>query len=379
MASPVTTACYALRGGGGSSKLVSPSNVIDVEESEGDADAAQRQREPMFCFLPAHLERKHLVIQPTVYNVVSDGLEAGPAALVGVGRVPQHAQSVKTNGDGACSIHSVFGVPTIRGELYCDAARSLGRQLLSGSPDDLVYAGAAPEHVRAICTSLWSEFTLPVLRGVPTTEGTFFWESLQEKNPALAVEAQAVFAATQEKRRLHECAKNASIIASRDFFCVEIEENLIRPLAVSRGMLPPDVNPQGMGADGLARICTENPEACEFLMPARGEDGFIVGTRSIFPPGGPSCKYLALFDARPEFDALRLAFLVFGDPCMEVTALVGHLSDALVNPRTTPAAIEKGIEFLEILREWAACQVVVEEPPQYAKRAWIAYVLQRAS
>ena len=41
----------------------------------------------------------------------------------------------------------------------------------------------------------------------------------------------------------------------------------------------------------------------------------IKGTREPFPNvNKPSCKYTALFDNRPGFDALRLSFLVDADP-----------------------------------------------------------------
>ena len=45
---------------------------------------------------------------------------------------------------------------------------------------------------------------------------------------------------------------------------------------------------------------------------------YVRGTRDAFPVIGPSCKYTALFDPRPVFDALRRAFLVHADPCLRV-------------------------------------------------------------
>ena len=55
-------------------------------------------------------------------------------------------------------------------------------------------------------------------------------------------------------------------------------------------------------------------------------DGFVRGTRVAFPADGPDSKYAALFDARPEFEDLRLAFLVFSDPQSKVNilSLISH-------------------------------------------------------
>ena len=50
-------------------------------------------------------------------------------------------------------------------------------------------------------------------------------------------------------------------------------------------------------------------------------NGLVRGTRVAFPADGPDSKYAALFDARPEFDDLRLAFLVFSDPQSKVNGL----------------------------------------------------------
>ena len=55
----------------------------------------------------------------------------------------------------------------------------------------------------------------------------------------------------------------------------------------------------------------------DFIEEAWRYDGavtYVRGTREPFPMLGPACKYMALFDDRPMFDALRLAFLVQADP-----------------------------------------------------------------
>ena len=52
---------------------------------------------------------------------------------------------------------------------------------------------------------------------------------------------------------------------------------------------------------------------------------YVRGTRDAFPVFGPSCKYTALFDDRPEFDALRLLFLIHADQHQEVSTFVSKL------------------------------------------------------
>ena len=54
--------------------------------------------------------------------------------------------------------------------------------------------------------------------------------------------------------------------------------------------------------------------------------GFVQSTRAAFPADGQDSKYAVVFDARPEFDHLPLAFLVCSDPQSKVngSSLIPH-------------------------------------------------------
>ena len=81
---------------------------------------------------------------------------------------------------------------------------------------------------------------------------------------------------------------------------------------------------------------------------------------------GPDCKYSALFDARPAFDALREAFLIFADPNSQAVVFTRLLSELGV-PATTA-------EFIGKLRQWNTTPLLVHAPVAFNTRAWNAYL-----
>ena len=102
-------------------------------------------------------------------------------------------KAMKTNGNGACAIHSVFGRPSEaygNREMFKDGARSLAVALLGKSADALLTIGVDKVHVEAICNSFWLELAKPHLQGESTTEGRLFWEALANNDPALAKECE---------------------------------------------------------------------------------------------------------------------------------------------------------------------------------------------
>ena len=77
-------------------------------------------------------------------------------------------KAMKTNGNGACAIHSVFGRPSEacgNQEMFKDGARSLAVALLGKSADALLTIGVDKVHVEAICNSFWLELAKPHLQG----------------------------------------------------------------------------------------------------------------------------------------------------------------------------------------------------------------------
>ena len=156
------------------------SGVHDVVLQDDDAILMSEES-------PRHSPFAGLMIKSEVYDVVLQDDDAIPLEVRA--EIPQQMQSIRTSGDGACSMHAVFGKSSGRGELYEPNARSLAANLLGASPQELLNGGAEAQHVRAIRESLWSEFTVPALQGNASVEGTCFWEALCLSNIDLAEEA----------------------------------------------------------------------------------------------------------------------------------------------------------------------------------------------
>ena len=73
-------------------------------------------------------------------------------------------RAVVTNGNGACAIHSVFGRPSARKELFLSEARDLAVRFLTALPAAAAGEPVAARALEAIHTSLWDEFSVPFLR-----------------------------------------------------------------------------------------------------------------------------------------------------------------------------------------------------------------------
>ena len=92
-------------------------------------------------------------------------------------------KAMKTNGNGACAIHSVFGRPSeARGhqEMFKDNARTLATTCLGESANALLTVGIDKVHIDAICNSFWMELAKPYLQGENTNEGKLFWQALMK-------------------------------------------------------------------------------------------------------------------------------------------------------------------------------------------------------
>ena len=118
----------------------------------------------------------------------------------------------------------------------------------------------------------------------------------------------------------------------------------MRPLAIKLGFVP--ANMEVHMVDG--RVCVsgaslQSAGQWEGLQQARSDDGFIKGTRMVFPFDGPSCKYGALFDERPEFDALREGFMTYA-PQSSPRQFLGLAQESCVDVRH--------IAFLRSLALW---------------------------
>ena len=111
------------------------------------------------------------------------------------------------------------------------------------------------------------------------------------------------------------------------FFQMNNEAAAARPLAMQMGYIPGGVDVFALPDMERERLAKQ-PFNNEFLKEAFwcvNDECFVRGTHDPFPVIGPSCKYTALFDDRPEFDALRLSFLISADPSQCIKTFVTKL------------------------------------------------------
>ena len=259
-----------------------------------------------------------LVAKTRVFKVQLDDDHDIPASVRQC--MPLEFLAIETNGNGACGMHAVFGRPR-RGyaevEMFATHARTLAVQSLQKTLAELEAIGPAG-HVQAVCISLWDEFLVPVFRKQGSVEGTTFWKALSQEGgecSELLKEAAQVYEANIKQEATANAAKQRVVAASSSFFSDALEEDFIRPIAVELQYIPANNDVRNSDILGLAQLAHVHPQQSYFLQPADDEHGYIRGTRRIqFPLDGPKSMYDALFDSRPEFDALRQTFLVHEDP-----------------------------------------------------------------
>ena len=279
----------------------------NAEEGEGELARTA------YKFTMQDIRDGSIVIHPQLFAMAMEAESDLPADVLATMSKPMCA--VRTKGDGACAIHSIFGTPGSNQELLAPRARMLASDLLGESWPNLLSDGAAQQHVTAIQVSLWHEFVLPYLRGSPSVEGKCFWNALERKFPELAQEAKLTYAADESQVRLFDAKRAQALTSSRAFFHPDVEALYIRPLAIQCGYIPANVDVRALSQEEVERCREdENNAHCRSFLECVDDGGYVRGTRLPFPQHGPCCKYAALFDERPVFDSLRLAFLVQADP-----------------------------------------------------------------
>jgi len=270
--------------------------------------------------------RRHAVrMLPTAYQVAWK--DTDPVSEDTKRDLSETLFSLDTYGaDGACSLHSVFGRPNDAKQLFAYGIRDFATEAMTALPNQATEVAYVESCFASVQNSLWSEFAYRFLDGTAKAEGCIFWQQLSLKIPELAAEAKAVYDTLVADQQLYSARKHSAMVASRRFLHPEIEELVVRPLAICLGYLPADVEIDA-NQNGVS-IVGEVANA-QYFMEYEGTrsactiDGYVRGTRLAFPHEGPSSKYAALFDGRPEFDAIREAFLVGSDPESTVKLFIG--------------------------------------------------------
>ena len=132
-------------------------------------------------------------------------------------------RALRTNGDGACGMHALFGTlvfETVSNgyELFCPGARVMAAQYLGSSLEELEQRAGVEEHVHAIKTNFWDGFVVAHLQGPRSSESEIFWQCLLAYNPSLAQEALDTVNAQRATNPGYQAAKNEVLEASRRFF-----------------------------------------------------------------------------------------------------------------------------------------------------------------
>ena len=368
ISSGTTRPSQVLRGGGTDDvAILSPSlNRSDQPSSSAQVENAAPADTQLYEFSLVDVRNDAIRINPQQLKIhwvssddVSEAVRHEAAEI-------QHA--VETNGNGACAVHSVFGRPGADSKLFAFGARHLACRFLSMLPEAATTDHLAARALDSISTSLWDEFAKPFLSNQASVEGRLFWKALETDAPELAVEARQRFQVSLVMNRDSERAKREALLAARRFFTVANEEMCIRPLAVRLGYLGAATRVDRGSHGQLQVTCVHDPTGQkEGMCSARDEDGYVRGTKRVpYPVDGPDCKYSALFDPRPVFDALREAFMLF-----KSSRAPGRL---FLNLLQEQAVDDSNETFRGLVGQWLATSSPSGPPPDFAVRAWSAYL-----
>ena len=223
--------------------------------------------------------------------------------------------AAKTNSDGACALHAVFGHPTEGFELFAPNARQIAANALEAFFTTPTITPELQLRVEELQNQLWHEFTLGYLRNQHgSREAGVFWKCLKQENGQLCQEIES-----QERHRhcLTEeltATKKKAAQQSRALFSYQNQE-FVQAFASKTQYLPDAVEVYWNRLKTKCHIVASgNTEKYEGMKSAKGNDGYIKGTRTRWPDEEePFCKYAALFDHREEFDAIRESFIIHNE------------------------------------------------------------------
>ena len=134
------------------------------------ASARQRSAQeevlgPIIAYFPvyADIEDKRIELQSERYNIqVNEDALMLPVLLPFCG---QTLRALRTCGDGACSLHAVWGWPSPSRELMLPEARARAVGVLGFSITELQLRHAGSRVFNAVLSSLWGELLLPAIAG----------------------------------------------------------------------------------------------------------------------------------------------------------------------------------------------------------------------
>ncbi len=270
-------------------------------------------------------------------------------------------RSMRTRGDGACSIHAALGELTEVGELAHPRPRTWIQQILERAGS---YAYVQARCARAglgmiwedIAASLPNEFLLPWCAGEESTEAECFVTALSRLQPELLATCLNAVQHTEARVASHARAKAEVISQARNFFTRQNELTYIESLALMLGHVPGEFHSPPYFLNGAG-------------------DPLVVGTQQSFPDDGPHTKYEALFDPRTCFDAIRWSFIVSADPRMGVGTFHRLLIQLLEHDESlNEGLVLQLVDFLDAVRACGSQDLPDALPPDLIQLAWPSYV-----
>ena len=362
--SSTSSSRYTLRGGGGGGGVDDVEMLVVDNNSRDARNENLRSSWTRYHFNYLDFKNKSFRARDSELVIEWDADDTVPMDIKQT--LTDSFQAVITNDDGACAIHSVFGRPNTNKELFLQESRTIASHYLTVLADNVDLDPDAQTAVSAIEASLWNEFVVPFLEKRPSIESDLFWESLERVCPDLAVEAESHFHTVRLETEQANNLKSQVRSAARQFFCAN-NEVYVREVARKTGYLNKEVAINV--ANSTVRVMsldTRRTHPCEGTEDAV-LGGFVRGSdRQILLVDAPHCKYSALFDDRPAFDALREAFLVFGDERSKATLFARTLADV--------GGVDTNEAFYRKVRAWNEASTDMGVPERFAVRAWAAYL-----
>ena len=276
-------------------------------------------------------------------------------------------RALQTNGNGACSIHAVFGRPSVQRELFASNARQLAASLMSRLPALASEVPRAAFFLESIHVSLWGEHVRPHLLGTATAESKALMDAMESTQTGRVLITEATQCVRTSRTRTDVLSEQfASTI--RSFFNVSNERALFRPIAIHVGYLPPNVDigvlrGSRVEVHHITQAQAREYEGFEAVTDVHGYvRGASVATRRSVNHNIPSCRYSALFDPRPAFDGLRRSCMIFSDPVSNPNTFLQQL-----NVYDCP---QRFADVRNLIEAWNGQQA--SEPENFVERPWSA-------
>ena len=282
---------------------------------------------------------------------------------------------IVTKADGACAVHAVFGRPCWNKlHLVAPTPRKILHTILDHSLSD-IESNLRPQYqmlaTNMVC-ELWAGIVLPWLESsesnIPNEEGMFLNKLKQSPLQETVVQYVNINKSARHKRdNLKEGCKNWSC----SIFDKELKTTLWAKLASDARLITP-LDTENNNKKNKAGSNTLDYESPPWFI--RGCSKLVKGTSLEFESntdGGPSTKYEALFDPRPEFNDIRVGFLLEtgGWKLQALDREVQNLFDSnTLHNEDVKARLRNYIErFGQYFAEESSA---ISPPPNFADEAW---------